>query len=143
MKRARCVPPQNVPPQSRAARAKIAAIVRLLERKRGVTAAEVLGWADASVRAVVSRLEQQGAEITRRQERGRGTVYTLIERFTGRKDRTRLTKAQAAKLGRQGGLLPKLRGLTHAHLPLLRVQRTAHKRRPAVRGRLSPRTAGA
>ena len=101
---------RQVPPRSHAAQPKIAAIVRLLKRHRGVTPAEasqLLGWPNASVRAVVSRLEQQGAEITRRKERGRGgTVYTLIERFTGRKDPTRLTKAQAAKLDGQGGFKP-------------------------------------
>jgi len=97
------------PSSARCGQAKIAAIVRLLKRKRGVTAAEAakaLGCADASVRAVISRLEQQGAEIIRRKQRGRGTVYSLIERFTGRKDRTRLTKAQAAKLDQQGGFKP-------------------------------------
>lgn len=102
------------PPATFAQQPRIAQVVKLLGRKRGVTAAEaakVLGWNDASIRAVISRLEQVGnAEITRRKERGRGTAYQLVNRFTGRKDRTRLTKAQAAKLDRQGGFRPKLRG---------------------------------
>jgi hypothetical protein len=77
---------------------KLATIVRLLKRKRGVTAAEAakaLGSADASVRAAISRLEQQGAEITCRKQRGRDTVYTLVERFSGRKDHP-AHQAQAA-----------------------------------------------
>jgi predicted ArsR family transcriptional regulator len=77
---------RQVSPRSYAAQPKI----RLLKRKRAITAAEAakaLGCADAGARAVVSRLEQQGTEITRRKERGRtGTVYTLVERFAGRKD---------------------------------------------------------
>jgi hypothetical protein len=87
-------------------------VVKLLKRKRGTTGAEaakVLGWNDASIRAVISRLEQIGnAEITRRKERGRGLVYALLERLTGRKDRARLSKTQAAKLDKQGGFKPRI-----------------------------------
>jgi predicted ArsR family transcriptional regulator len=100
------------PPATFAQQPRIAHLVKLLKRKRGTTAAEgakVLGWNEASIRGVISRLKQVGnAEITRRKERGRGTVYTLIERFTGRKDGTRLSKAQAAKLAGQGGLKPRM-----------------------------------
>jgi hypothetical protein len=79
------------PPQSFSRQPKVAAILKLLGRARGATADEVaarLGWNAASVRCVVTRLEQHGAEISRK-ERCRGLIYTLVERFTGRKDRTR------------------------------------------------------
>jgi predicted ArsR family transcriptional regulator len=105
MKRARIYKP----PASFHKQPRIAAILKSLGRARGATADEVaarLGWNAASVRAVISRLDAQGAEITRRKERGRGTVYQLIARFTGAKDKTRLTKAQATNLARQGGFKP-------------------------------------
>ena len=49
---------RQVPARSYAAQPTIAAIVRLLKRKRGATVAEAgkaLGWADATVHAIVSR----------------------------------------------------------------------------------------
>ena len=74
-----------------AAAEEIAAIVRLLKRNRGLTAAEaakVLYWNDGFIGAAVSRLEQQGGEITRhkgaRKRRHRVHAYRW---FTGRKDR--------------------------------------------------------
>lgn len=103
-------PKRYRPPANYAAQPRIAQIVRLLKRQRGCTAAEAAkatGWNDASIRCAIVRLGQVGAEVVGQREERR-YVYRLVERTSGRKDRTRLTKAQAAKLDRQRGFKPRL-----------------------------------
>lgn len=105
--------PKYRPPATFAQQPRIAAVLRLIGRQRGATAAEVaehIGWRPASVRAVVVRLAHVGVEVDRSWQHGRGLVCRFVDRFTGAKDRTRLTKTKAANLARQDGLLPELRG---------------------------------
>lgn len=95
-------PPAGFPQQPKPAR-----VLKLISRKRGMTAAEgakVLGWNTPSIHAVIVRLRQCGVEIVGQWDVKRaGNVYRAVDRFTGAKDRTRLTKAQTAKLAAQGG----------------------------------------
>jgi predicted ArsR family transcriptional regulator len=83
-------------------------MLKMIARPRGATPAEIakaFGWATHTARGIISRITRDGnIEISRKWEPGRtGVVYRLVNRFTGAKDRTRLTKAQSAKLATRGG----------------------------------------
>jgi hypothetical protein len=66
------------PPATFAKQPRISAIIKLLDRRRGITASEAaarLEWNAASIRAVISRLGQVGTAVERTWVRGRGLVY--------------------------------------------------------------------
>lgn len=57
---------------------RIAKVVKLIGRKRGISAAEaakILSLHAASIRAVISRLAEAGINVERTWIRGRGLVY--------------------------------------------------------------------
>jgi biotin operon repressor len=105
------------PPRSFARQPVVAKVIKLLRRTRGVSAnelARVLGWKQPSVRSVIVRLRQAGAPIEAQWEWNRGgKVYRLSRRFSGPRDATVLTKAQAAKLQKQRGFKPKASAHEH------------------------------
>ena len=98
------------PPQNFANQVNNAIVIRLISRKRGATVEQIaraLDWQPHTVRSVISRLGDVGIEISRMWLNGH-IVYSLVDRFTGAKDRTKFSKRQAAALKKQGGLKPTL-----------------------------------